>query len=688
MKRSRVSWALAMLTTLAGAAAGQQQPRSGAADTTGRPVPAFELREIVVSAARPVSEAAATVHIIDGDRMSATGARTLDEGLALAPGVGVRTGGEGVPRVEFRGFRPRQLLVLLDGVPLNSTWDGQPDLSRIPTDRVAFVKVTGGTASVLYGEALGGVIEVVTREGAPGLRGGASGEVRSGPSKMGQVELDGGSGRVRFFSSFSGSGADGFPARLDVPGTFARQNSARDWATGFASATLSGARGRLGLVLTGGRGSYGIPPVLVADAADAFASRPVFERVERLTGASAQLSGAWGGPALSLRGWSFLNAQNEMSARYDDSTYAGMTNPAVKGTYRQDARTRLAGVGLQGAWSARFSRLTVGVSGERDAWTVDGIVRDVATPTSGGGGSGAGGGKGGGSGSGTSAQTWSVRALDDSRALGRLGAGAEWELTPSPRVGLSLGAAQHALLRDSAGSDSGTALVAGVRIQAPAGVGLRASAGRKFRFPTIRQLFDADGGNRSLSPERASELELGADRTLGSGADAHLALFRSDVNGYIERPSPGEPFANRGLLRFQGAEAVVDGRPVEPLQLEGSLSFLRTRDLTPGGDGRELQYTPRLRALLDARWRPRAGLRAAVTVQRVVHQVYYSRQAPLRTGRLPDYTLVASRVGWALPGARAEVYVGGENLADAVSYDQYGYPNPARTLYAGAAVRW
>ncbi len=97
------------------------------------------------------------------------GARTLDEALTLVPGLFVRTGGEGSPRIDIRGFRTRHVQLLLDGIPINSTFDGQFDPSTIGVENIAAIKVTTGGGSVLYGEGgNGGVINIITKKGPAG----------------------------------------------------------------------------------------------------------------------------------------------------------------------------------------------------------------------------------------------------------------------------------------------------------------------------------------------------------------------------------------------------------------------------------------------------------------------------------------------------------------------------------------
>ena len=69
------------------------------------PTSPYPLGEVVVSAEEPVSEASATLRRVSAEDIEAYGARTLDEAIALLPGVYVRLGGDGVPRVDLRGFR-------------------------------------------------------------------------------------------------------------------------------------------------------------------------------------------------------------------------------------------------------------------------------------------------------------------------------------------------------------------------------------------------------------------------------------------------------------------------------------------------------------------------------------------------------------------------------------------------------
>lgn len=64
----------------------------------------YTLGEVVVSADKEVVEAVGTVREVTSEDIKNKGARTLDEALQLLPGVIIRTGADGTPRVDFRVF--------------------------------------------------------------------------------------------------------------------------------------------------------------------------------------------------------------------------------------------------------------------------------------------------------------------------------------------------------------------------------------------------------------------------------------------------------------------------------------------------------------------------------------------------------------------------------------------------------
>jgi len=139
------------------------------------------LRAVVVRATRDTTTTGAVT--FDRNAIETSGRRDVGELLQNTPGVVVtQAGGAGAAtHVSIQGSGSNEVLVLLDGVPLNSAITGKADLSRVTLETVERITVLTGAQSARYGaRALGGVIDVRTRRAAHELsamtRAGAWGE--------------------------------------------------------------------------------------------------------------------------------------------------------------------------------------------------------------------------------------------------------------------------------------------------------------------------------------------------------------------------------------------------------------------------------------------------------------------------------------------------------------------------------
>jgi vitamin B12 transporter len=129
------------------------------------------LEPVVVTAtrtAKPVSEVAGTVTVITAKDIAARGATFLEEVLQDAPGLHVADYGPAgsLSVASIRGSEASQVLVLLDGIRLNSPQNGQFNLSNLPValEEIDRIEVLRGPASALYGSnALAGVIQIFTK---------------------------------------------------------------------------------------------------------------------------------------------------------------------------------------------------------------------------------------------------------------------------------------------------------------------------------------------------------------------------------------------------------------------------------------------------------------------------------------------------------------------------------------------
>jgi vitamin B12 transporter len=130
------------------------------------------LDQVVVTATRtaqPRSEVAASVAVVTADEIAARGATRLDDVLQDVIGLHlVSTGSTGsLTTPSIRGSESPQVLVLIDGMRLNSAQNGLTDLSSLPValSDIERIEVLRGPASALYGSnAVGGVIQIFTKQ--------------------------------------------------------------------------------------------------------------------------------------------------------------------------------------------------------------------------------------------------------------------------------------------------------------------------------------------------------------------------------------------------------------------------------------------------------------------------------------------------------------------------------------------
>ena len=92
--------------------------------------------------------------------------QTVADVLVQTSGVEIQSkGGAGSSqKVSIRGSETNQVLVLLDGIPLNNQFGGGADLSKIPTNIIEKIEIYEGGSSSKFGSgAIGGVINITTK---------------------------------------------------------------------------------------------------------------------------------------------------------------------------------------------------------------------------------------------------------------------------------------------------------------------------------------------------------------------------------------------------------------------------------------------------------------------------------------------------------------------------------------------
>jgi vitamin B12 transporter len=136
---------------------------------------------IVVTATRteiPLADAIVPVEVITRDDIDLSLASDLAELLRFEAGIDIgRNGGPGqATSVFLRGTESNHTLVLIDGVRMNPGTIGGAAIQNIAPEMIERVEIVKGARSALFGtDAIGGVINVITRRSDP-----AYGEIKMG----------------------------------------------------------------------------------------------------------------------------------------------------------------------------------------------------------------------------------------------------------------------------------------------------------------------------------------------------------------------------------------------------------------------------------------------------------------------------------------------------------------------------
>jgi vitamin B12 transporter len=179
------------------------------------------LGRVVVTANRdpvPVAEVLASVTVLDREAIAASQAPDLLDLLGRQAGVDIaRTGGPGQASTVFlRGGNSSHALILVDGIRVNAATSGILDFAHLPLAQVERIEIVRGPRAALWGsDAIGGVIQVFTRDPAKAFFEAHAGSYGRGGASAGAGVARGGS---RIGLSAGLESLEGFSATR--PGTY------------------------------------------------------------------------------------------------------------------------------------------------------------------------------------------------------------------------------------------------------------------------------------------------------------------------------------------------------------------------------------------------------------------------------------------------------------------------------------
>lgn len=641
--------------------------------------PPAELPEITVFGASNVPLEAprvgSSVSVVTAEDITNQGASSVPDVLRLLPGVAVnQSGGRGgLTQIRVRGAEANQVLIVVDGIPINDVNSGDADLANVPVDNIARIEVIRGPQSGIWGpNAQAGVILITTKSGRGLAKPEVTARIEGGSfgTMLGSATVRGAQGPFHAALSISGLRSGGF---VVAPGT-TRPNGSEmgslsakigaDFTDWFSVEAVGRMVSRTGFYNPGNT-AYG--PGFVTDPnygflADGTGRGTANDMQGRITGTLKLLDGAW-----THR---FSADASQQSTNSRDSYLSAFGFLESQGFWSRTQRSRadyrsaytFETPGLLGARHTIVGGADITREHFRYYYESDGFFGPY------------------------------VNASYATDGRGRERKGLYGEYLVSLPTGFSLSAA----LRQDWNSSFRNALT--WRLTAAqtfaSGTRLHGSVGKGVTNPTFFEQFGFFAnftGNPALRPEHSIGWDAGVEqRWLGGRLVTDVTVFRASIMDAIVL-SGGTAINLPFQTTRQGVEVQVTARPTDWLSLTGSYTYTDTRSAELVGGvyvGKEALRRPRHAASLTAVARlPDDKTKVTVTLAHNGN-MRDSFFGPFGASdvRLAAYTLVGAQISHDLTKA-ATVYVRGENVFAQRHQNVFGYQGPGAAVYAGMRVR-
>ncbi len=179
-----------------------------------------DVEKVVVTATRietPVEEVGSDVTVIGKEEIKKSQKKTVADLLRSVGSLDVvRTGGPGSSTSVFiRGAKSEHTLVMIDGVEMNDPISAGRtfNFADLTVDNIERIEIIKGPQSTLYGsDAMGGVINIITKKGSGRPSAFVSGEAGSFSTYRESAGVSGGTSLVNYSLSLSREDTDGISA--------------------------------------------------------------------------------------------------------------------------------------------------------------------------------------------------------------------------------------------------------------------------------------------------------------------------------------------------------------------------------------------------------------------------------------------------------------------------------------------
>ncbi|MDF1587006.1 TonB-dependent receptor plug domain-containing protein [Marinimicrococcus flavescens] len=631
MRRPRLSVLLAAASPLVLAAGAQAQ------DGTALP-------ELVVTATRiptPAREVASSVSVVTAEEIERRQLRTLPDVLRELPGLNMVQGGGagGQASLFLRGTNSNHTKVLIDGIDASdpSTPTGAFDFAHLLTADIERVEVLRGPQSGLYGsDAIGGVVNIVTKKGKGPLEVHGGLEAGSFETFNQQAGFSGSKGRFSYaadLAHFRSADIPVTPKDLVPPGGDRTGND-------YENTTFSGRFG--------------------ADLTDTLS----LGLVTRYTDAELQFTGD------DLSVFPSVPASEQSETRIRQLfTRASATHIALGGDLEQT-------LGLAFTGHERRDRPAEGGESEtkgdrvRLDWQADYRVIEGQILTFG--------------------AEVQREQIDDSPISAETNSQAGFVQLQSSFDDRFFNTASLRYDHNSRFGSEVTWRIAPAVLFKETGTKLKGSVGTAYKAPTLNQLFVSFPSfnffsNPDLNPEKSFGWEVGIEQEL---LDERLRMgvtyFRNDIEDLINSTPDFTSLENVNRATTEGVETFVAVAPHETVDIKAHYTYTKATDDETGD---ELLRRPTHKAGLTGQWRPLDGLSLDAEAIYVGAWVDANRSFTVPRLDAESYTVVNVAASYAVT---EEVTVFGRvtNLLDENYENPVGFEGTGIGAFAGVRLRF
>ncbi len=531
---------------------------------------ALALPNMVVTATRtetPEDEVGSAITVITAKDIADKNINNVADALRTVPGLDVvRSGSLGQQTSVFlRGANSNHTLVLVDGVEMNdpSSPTGAFDFAFLQADNIERIEVVRGAASAAFGsDAIGGVINVITKKGAGKVKlsgvaeGGSYGTWKTGGN------ISGGTERVNY--SFDAS-------RLETAGfSAADKNLGNSMPNGYKNTNLSGRAGfkvndalDFGTTLRYGEGKSSLDNGGGKGADDPNSYGRFNELFTRGFGHLKLFEGFWEqtvGVAYSRTDRNNVNGVDPVNNFSSAATNLGQK---VKLDYQNIFHVHKSNTVMLGV-EEEVDSLSSSASSDYPAWS------------------------------------YSSSASIPLKTMNTLGFYLQDQIKLFDRSFTTLGVRYddnnrfggHETWR---ANELYTIKETGTRFKGSYGTG--------FKAPTLNQMYDTiyGTGNVNLKPETSRSWDVGVEQDLFKKVSTlGISYFETAFNNLIQANSPFYVNQNVSKAKTNGIESFAEVRPMTDLTLRATYTYQQAQNLDTGN---QLLRRPRDKASFDTDYR-------------------------------------------------------------------------------------